>query len=115
MVRRKLAGMADPMNDHQTRSPLEQRLIELQTDRAMARNKVPSTSPLRAEMLAHGRIIGGYDQPTLFVPNDEGALLTADSFIAYRRREGKPRVSRNDQAQLRTNFDKIRSGEVIVE
>jgi len=112
------------MDDNiQGRSALEQKLMEIGADRALSRNGLAYTSPLRDEMLRRGQIITGDHEPAFRVRNDEGTLLTADGFIAERRRDPRyaadfppepPRVSKHDQEKLRANFDKIRSGEAIV-
>jgi len=58
--------------------------MEIATDRAVSRNGLARTSPLREEILSRGQIICGHHEPTFRVPNDQGTLLTADGFIAER-------------------------------
>ena len=98
--------------------------MEIATDRALSRNGLARTSPLREEILSRGQIICGHHEPTFRVPNDQGTLLTADGFIAERMRDpqgsvffpaDKTRVCRNDDSKLRENFEKIARGEVVVD
>jgi hypothetical protein len=107
------------MDDHiQRRSPLEQKLIELETDRALSRNGLARTGPLRDEILARGQIIYDYREPVFRVPNDQGILLTADGFIDARSLDPRYkayfpterlRVSRHDQEKLTANLRRSRA------
>jgi hypothetical protein len=110
--------------DTQRRAPLEQKLMERETDQALSRNGVARTSPLRDEILSRGRIIMGYHEPAFRVTNDQGSPVTVDAFIRERRCDPsygsdfppeRPRISRHDQKKLAANFAAIAAGEVIVE
>jgi|ERR1039458_8133668 hypothetical protein len=108
----------------QGRTQFEQKLVELETDKALWRNGLALTSPLRDEILSRGRIIPGYDKPAFRVANDQGTHVTPDAFIHECRRDPRyssdfpperPRISRDDQKELAANFAAIAAGEVIVE
>lgn len=104
-------------------SAFERKLMEIETDRALSRNDIARTSPLRNEILSRGQIIVDFQKPAFRVTNDEGTLLTADGFIAERMRDpqgsifpaDKTRVCRNDETKLRDNFAAIAAGDVVVE
>lgn len=57
-------------------TPLEQKLMERDTDQGLSRNGVARTSPLRDEILSRGRIIMGYHEPAFRVTNDQGSPVS---------------------------------------
>jgi hypothetical protein len=111
-------------DDIQRPTPLEQKLMERETDQALSRNGVARTSPLRDEILSRGRIMMGYHEPAFRVTNDQGTTVTVDAFIRERRRDPfyasdfppePPRISRHDQKKLAANFAAIAAGDVVVD
>ena len=108
----------------QGRTQLEQKLMEIERDKALWRNGLAVTSLVRDEILSRGRIVLGYDRPAFQVANDQGRNVTPDAFIHECRSDPRytgdfppepPRISRDDQKELAAalkHYDTIKDTDV---
>lgn len=100
-----------------------QRFVSIEIDKALTRHRLPGNSPVRAEIERHVEVVGEREVAVRIL-DESGRSLTLDARIDQLKHEERfsgcfppdpPRISRRDAAKLHANFDKILTGEIVVE
>jgi len=104
-------------------SPIERQFATNAIDRVLSRWNLPSTGPVRDDLESRVQVVG-VREFGVRVTDDSDRTLTLDDRLAQLKHDSPlsacfppdpPKILRSDQAKLRANFEKIRTGEVIVE
>jgi hypothetical protein len=104
-------------------SPIVQRFVASEIDKAIFRHRLPCNSPVRDDLESSAQVIG-IREYAVCVSDDAGRSLSLDERIAQLKGDARysslfppdpPRISRSDDEEKRKNFERIARGEVVVE
>jgi len=96
--------------------------VRSEIDKVLSRYRLPYDSPVRAELETNAVVVG-VQKPAVRVEDETGQRLMLDTRIEQLQRDPRfsscfpsplPRISRTDSKQLRENFGRIATGEVLV-
>jgi hypothetical protein len=102
---------------------IAQRFVANAIDKALSHRHLPYDSPLRSDLEARAELVGDRN-PAVRVLDENNRWVTLDDRINELKYDARYsgcfpqdplRIARTDQAKLKTNFEKIVTGEVIVE